>query len=361
MDTRKSGPKIKELIVKGCQISSTCILDAGIVTTPELHIKTILPNIDYPNYCSNKFVEFISESFEEEFSNKFSFVIDCANGCPSIPLKEILENLNGIGISDIIDITLINNSLGAELVNVNCGAEFVHKQNCLPNFPVNDLKSKVLASLDGDGDRLIVSYLDADNNLKIIDGDKIGTIFAEYISVLISKISNNQIKLGFVQTAYANSASTRYINMHLPNFTTVMTKTGVKNLHHEAKKFDIAIYFESNGHGTILFDENIINNFYKTLELNNGIDPSIKLTILEILQVYNLINQHVGDAITNLLLLIGIMIKTGLSIHDLDRYNNLPNRQVKLKVNNEDDYKTNHNDTRLLSHNELQNEIDRII
>lgn len=29
--------------------------------------------------------------------------------------------------------------------------------------------------------------------------------------------------------------------------------SGVKYLHHEAKKFDIGIYFESNGHGTVLF------------------------------------------------------------------------------------------------------------
>lgn len=28
---------------------------------------------------------------------------------------------------------------------------------------------------------------------------------------------------------------------------------GVKYLHHEAKVFDIGVYFESNGHGTVLF------------------------------------------------------------------------------------------------------------
>lgn len=29
--------------------------------------------------------------------------------------------------------------------------------------------------------------------------------------------------------------------------------SGVKYLHHEAKAFDIGIYFEANGHGTVLF------------------------------------------------------------------------------------------------------------
>ncbi len=59
MDTRDSGKDIKDLIVTGCNVSNTYILDAGIVTTPELHIKTIIPDIDYSNYYTNKFMEFV--------------------------------------------------------------------------------------------------------------------------------------------------------------------------------------------------------------------------------------------------------------------------------------------------------------
>lgn len=29
--------------------------------------------------------------------------------------------------------------------------------------------------------------------------------------------------------------------------------TGVKHLHHEAEKYDVGVYFEANGHGTVLF------------------------------------------------------------------------------------------------------------
>lgn len=32
-----------------------------------------------------------------------------------------------------------------------------------------------------------------------------------------------------------------------------MAKTGVKYLHHKAHEFDIGVYFEANGHGTVLF------------------------------------------------------------------------------------------------------------
>jgi hypothetical protein len=33
----------------------------------------------------------------------------------------------------------------------------------------------------------------------------------------------------------------------------VFTKTGVKYLHHAALDFDIGVYFEANGHGTVVF------------------------------------------------------------------------------------------------------------
>jgi phosphomannomutase len=31
--------------------------------------------------------------------------------------------------------------------------------------------------------------------------------------------------------------------------------TGVKFLHHKAQEFDIGVYFEANGHGTVVFSE----------------------------------------------------------------------------------------------------------
>jgi hypothetical protein len=56
-----------------------------------------------------------------------------------------------------------------------------------------------------------------------------------------------------VQTAYANGASTRFVrSLGMPIH---MAKTGVKYLHHKAKGFDVGIYFEANGHGTVVFSE----------------------------------------------------------------------------------------------------------
>ena len=58
------------------------------------------------------------------------------------------------------------------------------------------------------------------------------------------------VNLGMVQTAYANGSSTKYAEEIL-GVTVACTRTGVKHLHHKALDFDIGVYFEANGHGTV--------------------------------------------------------------------------------------------------------------
>lgn len=70
--------------------------------------------------------------------------------------------------------------------------------------------------------------------------------------------SGVQLNLGLVQTAYANGASTEYINKQL-GIPVACACTGVKHLHHAALEFDIGVYFEANGHGTVLFSKNARN------------------------------------------------------------------------------------------------------
>jgi phosphoacetylglucosamine mutase len=41
----------------------------------------------------------------------------------------------------------------------------------------------------------------------------------------------------------------------------VFTPTGVKYLHHEAAHFDVGVYFEANGHGTVLFSDKAVATF----------------------------------------------------------------------------------------------------
>ncbi len=74
---------------------------------------------------------------------------------------------------------------------------------------------------------------------------------AGYLQQLV-RDSGLHLKLGLVQTAYANGSSTRYINETL-GVEIACEPTGVKYLHHRALDFDVGIYFEANGHGTVIF------------------------------------------------------------------------------------------------------------
>jgi phosphoacetylglucosamine mutase len=38
----------------------------------------------------------------------------------------------------------------------------------------------------------------------------------------------------------------------------VYAATGVKFLHEKAEHFDIGVYFEANGHGTVIFNETFL-------------------------------------------------------------------------------------------------------
>lgn len=121
--------------------------------------------------------------------------------------------------------------------------------------------------MDGDADRLVYFSVPSNNcgKIDLVDGDKILSLFAVFIKEQLSILNMEgdekmhdtyQARLGVVQTAYANGASTDYLKQM--GLEVVFTPTGVKYLHEKAEQYDIGIYFEANGHGTILFSEHFL-------------------------------------------------------------------------------------------------------
>ena len=67
-------------------------------------------------------------------------------------------------------------------------------------------------SLDGDADRIVYYYNDSENNFHLLDGDRIATLSAVFLGEMVEKAHlHDNIKIGLVQTAYANGASTEYV------------------------------------------------------------------------------------------------------------------------------------------------------
>ena len=85
--------------------------------------------------------------------------------------------------------------------------------------------------------------------------------------------------------------------------------TGVKHLHHEALKYDIGVYFEANGHGTVVFSDHAV-----TMIRSRGGD---KLSTL-----LNVINMTVGDAISDMLTVECVLANKGCDC-DIATLNNI--------------------------------------
>ena len=92
----------------------------------------------------------------------------------------------------------------------------------------------------------------------------------------------------------------------------VCTLTGVKHLHHKALEFDVGVYFESNGHGTVLFSQQAIDAFQEACA-NKELSRQSLEAAQQLLAMTQLINQTVGDAIADLLLVEVILIHNSVS------------------------------------------------
>ncbi|XP_077247400.1 phosphoacetylglucosamine mutase-like [Tasmannia lanceolata] len=346
-DTRPSGGGLLEAAKQGINtILGAVSVDMGILTTPQLHWMVRCRNkglkgseSDYFTQLSSSFgclMELMSKDMVRDMMD-VKLIVDGANGIGGEKLEELKKYLKGLVVQ-------VKNSgtEGEGILNDRVGADYVQKEKVVPRgFGPSDVGIRC-ASLDGDADRLVYfRVLSANNNtVDLIDGDKILSLFALFINEQLhvfkkEEHTNNdyEIRLGIVQTAYANGASTDFLKQL--GLEIVFTATGVKYLHEKAAEYDIGIYFEANGHGTILFSE----QFLCWLEArNNALACTLagsehQKAVLRLLAVSKLINQAVGDALSGLLLVEAVLQYKGWSIERWSElYQDLPSRQLKVKV-----------------------------
>ncbi|MCP9265657.1 Phosphoacetylglucosamine mutase [Dirofilaria immitis] len=219
--------------------------------------------------------------------------LDCANGVGA----------QKIGLMCTGWPTLVVNIVNVQepLLNDQCGADYVKLEK---KFPRNFDKIQAFercAAFDGDADRLVYFYRNASNEFVLIDGDKIAALFAKYIK----------------ETGYANGNSTKFLknemvstNMESLIFSYAVddadfgihvccVATGIKNLQKEAIKYDIAVYFEANGHGTVYFSPRFYDIMRTIITHKDEVDQ--KIEIERLLCFSKLLNTVVGDAMTDLL------------------------------------------------------------
>lgn len=191
----------------------------------------------------------------------------------------------------------------------------------------------------------------------LLDGDRLATLGAVFLADMARAAGlGERLKIGLVQTAYANGASTEFIEKVL-KLPVLCTSTGVKHLHHAAMRFDVGVYFEANGHGTILFSENAV----KIIREAEPKSPGQKHALESLSACIDLINQAVGDALSDMLFTEVVLAHKSWSLRDWENtYIDLPNRLVRVEVNDRSLFKATDAERKLESPRGAQEEIDRL-
>jgi phosphoacetylglucosamine mutase len=181
------------------------------------------------------------------------------------------------------------------------------------------------------------------------------------------------VSVGVVQTAYANGASRDYIvapvasgaggagGLGLP--AVALAKTGVKYVHHAAARFDVGIYFEANGHGTVLFHARFVARLVTALEAGAGDgEGAAPRALRRLFWSTVLVNQAIGDALSDAMFVEAALALQGWDVRAWDAmYDDLPSVQAKLVVPDRKLVRVSADETRVLEPPALQAAIDALV
>lgn len=332
-----------------------------MLTTPQLHYMVRCHNtaggygegteLGYYKKLSKAFLQLRAMTSKEKPQE---IKLDGANGVGGSKITQLVSHMKGE-----LPLTVYNEG-NIEKMNEKCGADFVKLHQCEPEGMTISVGDKCV-TYDGDADRVMYFFIDDEKKFRLLDGDRIATLIAGYLKEKIDQAEITLDKeLGLVQTAYANGSSTKYAQEEL-KVPVAFAKTGVKYVHHRAEQFDIGVYFEANGHGTILFSADAVSKVNKMAKSAEAGSDQQKAA-LELVSTIDLINQSVGDAMSDML-----VVETILNSRrwDLPKwyscYNDLFNRQLKVKVQDRTVLKTSEIETEALEPKGLQDAINKAV
>ncbi len=364
-DTRSHSEALSDLLLEGARSLIQCVLavfppifvgirDHGVLTTPMLHHIVLHSNPSHlPDYIEPKnsrkgYIETYAEAYvdllkglpNQSDNSNVSLRIDGACGVGYKAAQELFAEISSLaasqtGVVPPTQLSVLNGESDGPL-NDSCGSEHVQKQLSPPTWYKNETDSyqfPYCCSLDGDADRIVFFGQANKTDLsELLDGDKIAILIAHVLKEKFEKATQAapvelpDIKIGIVQTAYANGASTDYVKETL-QIPVLIAKTGVKHLHHAAvEHFDVGIYFEANGHGTVVFSKTF-EKFASICEKDCQ-NPFF-------VQLHRLINPAVGDALSDMLFVDYLLQSLGgwtLGDWNTKLYEDLPSRMLKVKV-----------------------------
>ena len=375
-DTRPHSPALLEAVSSGVRACGATVLELGEVTTPQLHYavqdfnkrtwttaKDFNASVALQRYyhmLTNGFVDLLdscidADNEEENEVSTWEVVVDTSFGVGSVALQSMEAVFEEQGAAISLD---LRNLARTGPVNEGCGAELVQKGQVPPTgIDESADEGKILCSFDGDADRIVFHTFAPSRGWALLDGDRICTLLATFLITELEEAGiKNRFRFGCVQTAYANGASTQYLQSR--GVSVAMAKTGVKHLHHAALMYDLGLYFEANGHGTVLFSDNYLH-FILSAPLDCPDEPRKGLALRRLHSFTQVINHAVGDSISDMLASLASMQMLGLDITGwLNMYTELPSRQLKCPHANKSKIKCSKDETRVEAPELLQVRLD---
>ena len=359
-DTRPHSLALMGCVRAGVEAAGGVVRDLGEAATPLLHFAVASANGGGPagapaadeqgNWSASlthaHYYHTLAKGFADLMSTTgvsaagsapaFSVVLDASFGVGSLAVEAMVLQLAAMGAEGLLSVDL-RNKAGDGPVNEGCGAELVQKGLVPPcGVSAGADAGKTLVSFDGDADRVVFHTFLGDSaegdGWTLLDGDKIACLLAESLQTELQAagMGAEHYSLGAVQTAYANGAASDYLRA--AGVPVVMAKTGVKHVHHKALQFDCGVYFEANGHGTVLFSEKLVKGIGE-LEVEG--DSRAHLAAHRLRALLLAINSSVGDALSDAMVALACLAVRGWTLQDWIRsYTDYPSRQLKLAVQN---------------------------
>jgi len=364
-DTRPSSIGLSKAVKDGITAVNAVIEDIGLVSTPQLHYIVRCMNTnggygvpDEQGYYDKLATAYskLKATFGELVCYKPQLLFDGANGVGAVKVVQLLSSLP----KDSFRLTLVNDGTKEnDILNKGCGADFVKTTQSAPKNS-STVPGMRQVAVDGDADRIVYFFVDSKGTFNLLDGDKISSLVSNFLQDLLRKAGLDGIQIGAVQTAYANGSSTLYMTSQL-GLQVACVPTGVKHLHHRALQFDVGVYFEANGHGTVVFSENAASAIDQRCS-DQSATLSQNKAANQLKHVMDLINQTVGDALSDMLL-----VEVALMYFDWDcnkwneSYKDFPNRLMKCQVPDRAAVKTTDAERRVVAPEGLQTKIDELV
>ncbi|GFE55280.1 phosphoacetylglucosamine mutase [Babesia ovis] len=321
-DTRASSPHLAELFKEGVsamaavlKLEKTESVDIGIVTTPT--VSFLLKNNMIACTDDSGYVSALKGAFNSTVNSLIalgylgnsagngknrSLYYDCSYGVGGHTVFKFFDCLRRISIDGYVCNSPLETTEDTNrLLNHRCGAHYVLNSRKPPeSIEKLSFDGQWFCSFDGDADRLVY-FTPHNNSILLIDGIRLLVVSMKFLKLILEgwqKYGGQTLSVGILINNYANGGAIKYIKELIMQWNRMdnwvqwnleFCKVGVKHMQAKATNYHISMFYESNGHGNIIFNKDI------SLA---GVNRSSEYRHL-LVNVARMFNNPIGDAIAN--------------------------------------------------------------